>query len=75
MDYSARGLPDMNICRAKENGLRGYADCLVAHPFGCQYAVSFGEGFFCFHTHRQEIIENTINARQNDQERNIDVQR
>lgn len=63
-------LPDLNICRAKENGLRGYADCLMAHPFGCNYAVSFGGGFLCCHPHREEIIENTINTSQNDRERN-----
>jgi len=55
----------MNICRAKENGLRGYVDCLVEHPFGCQYAVSFGEGFFCGHPDRHEIIQNTNHAIRN----------
>jgi len=73
MNYSSRVLPDTNICRAKENGLRGYADCLVEKPFRCQYTVSFGGGFFCCYPNREEIIQNTISARQNDQERNSRV--
>ena len=69
MDSSSPELPDMNICRAEDSHLRGYADCLVTHPFRCQYAVSFGGGFFCCHPHREEIIQNTIRASQNDWER------
>ncbi|MBT7069601.1 MAG: hypothetical protein HN975_01770 [Anaerolineae bacterium] len=60
-------LPDMDICRAKANGLRGYADCWVEHYHGCEYAVPFGSGTLCRHPQRDVIIQNTINAQQGDE--------
>ncbi len=68
MENSSFGIPDMDICRAKEYGLRGYADCLVEKPHIYQYALSFAHGFFYSHPSRKEIIQKTSYACQNDQD-------
>ncbi len=67
MESSLPVLPDMDICRAKENGLRGYVDCLVIKPAQCRYALAFGQGYFCCHPNRRQIIQNTFHIHQQKQ--------
>ncbi len=53
-----RALPDLQVCRAAD--LTGtFAECLVAKPHGCQYAMPFGYSYLCGHPDRNAIIENT----------------
>ncbi len=59
-DTSQRVLADMKICRAVDIGVAEFADCLVEKPFECEYAIPFGDGYFCKHPNRARIIENTI---------------
>jgi len=54
-----RKLPDPAICRAKRAGFGDYADCLVHLPVECGYALRFGEGYFCQHPQRADIIART----------------
>jgi hypothetical protein len=57
---TARGLPDLAICRARTVRLTDYADCLVEKPFECPYALSFGYGVLCRHPRRDEIVARTV---------------
>lgn len=56
-DGKPRVLPDMDICRAEDIDLEGYAKCLVDSPLECQYALSFGHGCLCTHPNREAIIQ------------------
>lgn len=49
-------LPDPAVCRARDSGLASYTDCLVQHAFACPHAMRFGEGFFCQHPQRHEMV-------------------
>lgn len=49
-------LPDPTVCHVRWAGFGGYADCLVDEPFGCQYALGFGGGFFCLNPQRHETV-------------------
>jgi hypothetical protein len=57
--WVARVLPDPEICRAKAAGFDGYSDCLVDRPCECRHSLSFGNGFFCLHPQRHEIVMRT----------------
>ena len=35
------------LCKAKDNGLNGYADCLESDWDTCPFKLSFGYGKFC----------------------------
>ncbi|MCP4614539.1 MAG: hypothetical protein GY845_38150 [Planctomycetes bacterium] len=35
------------LCKAKDNGLKGYLDCLDAEASRCTFALQFGDGYFC----------------------------
>ena len=36
-----------NLCRARDFGLKDYAECLETDPQRCDFALSFGETYFC----------------------------
>jgi hypothetical protein len=36
-----------NLCKAKDNGLENYLDCLESNPSTCLFALSFGHGYLC----------------------------
>jgi len=61
-DNSSRILPDINVCRAKDNGITKFADCLVVQPSQCPYALSIRDSFYCYHPNRKIIIQNTIDS-------------
>ena len=54
-------LPHWTICRARDINLAGFAECCVSQPWGCRYAIGFGNGYFCKHPRREEIIAKTLN--------------
>ncbi len=41
-----RTLPDLNICKAKDIGIKNFAGCLVDLPVECKYALHFGDSYF-----------------------------
>jgi len=52
-----RPLPDPERCRTKYLGQAlDLSDCLVNNPAGCEFAVRFGNGVFCYH-HDRRIFE------------------
>lgn len=55
------GLPDSEICRAKNHGSRNaeLVVCLIEHPL-CNFSLLFGSSLLlCQHPRRKEIIERT----------------
>jgi len=38
--------PEM-LCKAKDHGMEGYVDCLAENRSRCNFALSFGDGYFC----------------------------
>jgi len=54
-----RKLPDVAICRAQPAGFGDYVKCLVHFPVECEYALSFGYGYFCKHPERDQIVART----------------
>jgi len=57
-----KDIPDISKCRAKDIGMYHFAKCLVNNPIDCVYAFPFGNGFFCQHPKREEIIKNSKNV-------------
>ncbi len=35
------------LCSARDLGLETFLECLEEKPWGCTFAVSFGERYFC----------------------------
>ncbi|MBI4290986.1 MAG: hypothetical protein HY661_05840 [Betaproteobacteria bacterium] len=35
------------LCKAKDQGLPGYLNCLEDEPHGCSFALPFGYGHLC----------------------------
>ncbi|MGD1019871.1 MAG: hypothetical protein ABSA12_11210 [Verrucomicrobiia bacterium] len=42
-------LPDPNVCVTRLLEPVGLVECLVDSPQTCQYALAFGDSFFCQH--------------------------
>lgn len=51
-------LPHPEICRARELTER-FAQCLVPHPMGCQFAMSWGYEYLCGHPNHANIVAST----------------
>ena len=51
-------LPDPEICRARHVA-RGEAECLVENPIRCPHKLHFGNGYFCMHPERKQIVART----------------
>ena len=50
-------------CRAKARGTGSLVDCLALKQAGfCKFSLSFGNGYFCEHPHRNKIVEDTENS-------------
>ncbi len=50
---------DAETCRARDLGIDNLVECLVKDPT-CNYAISFGTGFFCDHPRRKEIAARRV---------------
>lgn len=51
---------NLGICRAKVRGAGSLVDCLASKQAGfCKFSLSFGNGYFCKHPRRDEIIDDT----------------
>ena len=35
------------LCSARDLGLESFLECLEEEAWGCRFALSFGEGYFC----------------------------
>jgi hypothetical protein len=46
-------LPDPEVCRTRNRGLKDFSDCLVTNPYSCEYVTSYGGGFLCRHPDRK----------------------
>ncbi len=59
-----RKVDDIANCRAIDIGIIDLAECQLAGPNYCSYALPFGYCFLCQHPRLGEIIKNTkkINA-------------
>jgi hypothetical protein len=55
--YQPRQLPNKEICRTKYIGIEQFSECLVGEPIGCNFAQSFGYGFFCRHPERKNHFQ------------------
>ncbi len=54
-----RSVPDPEKCRTRYLGqILDLSDCLVKNPEGCEFAVRFGTGVYCFH-HDRRTFEKT----------------
>ena len=58
-----RKLPDPAVCRARNLGNDDLFDCLISAPYECQYALHYGDSFFCRHPERKEIAARTPGTR------------
>lgn len=58
---TGRRLPDVQVCRAVPLTER-FAECLVAKPVDCPYAIPFGFSFMCGNPDHEAIIANTKRA-------------
>ena len=36
-----------NLCKAEDQGIENYLECLEASPLTCKFALSFGNGHYC----------------------------
>jgi hypothetical protein len=53
--------PCLEKCRARSLwSINEFAECLVALPEDCEYAIKHGDNYFCYHPQRQEIVIRTI---------------
>ncbi len=59
---ASRNLPDAEVCRGQDAGFGDYVDCLVAHPNWCPHVLRFGDGHFCLHPERREIVRKSVAA-------------
>jgi hypothetical protein len=51
-----RRLPDPKKCRTMYLGQAlDLSECLVENPDGCEFAVSFGFGVYCYHSDRRSF--------------------
>ena len=52
---------DISKCKAQDMSIDHFAKCLMEKPYlrQCEYYISYGDGFFCKHPNRAEIIKNT----------------
>ena len=57
--YRLAVLPNLKFCRVKDIDIDQFAVCLVNTPYNCKYALAFGDGYFCMHPNREEMIQNT----------------
>ena len=57
--YRLGVLPDMELCRVKNIDIEQFTVCLVNNPYNCKYALAFGDGYFCLHPNREQILQNT----------------
>ncbi|MBI4631122.1 MAG: hypothetical protein HY740_05285 [Chloroflexi bacterium] len=55
---NADPFPDLENCRAKKMAPE-FAECLVKNPRRCRFVLPFGDGNFCRHPKREEIIKQT----------------
>lgn len=46
------------LCKAKDNGVNGYANCLEKEFFTCSFKVTFGHGALCHCPIRVYIAKN-----------------
>jgi len=56
---TVKTMPDPAICRVRESGFGGYADCLVKQPILCPHALSFGYGNLCRNPQRDAFALRT----------------
>ncbi|MFC2027806.1 hypothetical protein ACFLU3_03865 [Chloroflexota bacterium] len=35
------------LCKAEDHGMEGYLDCLEDNRSRCNFALSFGDGYYC----------------------------
>ena len=54
------GPPDPEKCRARNSGFGDCVDCLSDRAPICEYAFSFGCGYYCRHPKRREIVLRTL---------------
>jgi len=47
-------------CRAGSlGGIEGFAECLTERPANCKFLFRYGQGHFCTHPKREEIVART----------------
>lgn len=58
---------NINNCRVFSLGDTNFAECLLEGPNSCSYALPFGYCFLCQHPRVNEILENSVRARAENQ--------
>ncbi|HUH95779.1 MAG TPA: hypothetical protein VLZ89_00365 [Anaerolineales bacterium] len=56
-DSKSRDLRSTKDCCVCDVGLTGFAECQMAGPNPCPYALPFGYGFLCRHPQLDALIE------------------
>jgi|GEM_PF-3941392 hypothetical protein len=59
-DTPMDGPSGLENCRARNSGFGDCVDCLSDRAPICEYAFSFGCGYYCRHPKRREIVLRTL---------------
>ena len=53
----SKDLDSIKDCCVSDIGLSGFAECQMAGPNLCPYAMAFGYGFLCRHPQLEQIMK------------------